>query len=630
MRHFDRGILFVWCISCSAPQSNSAVTDDGMTGGTGGTGAGANTGGTTGSVVPVDLSCAGAATACSARLASELFTTTIAESAWHNIDLTPADGMTGLQAALRALTTDEVATLPPTDPRRTKPVRIRLAAGVYEATGPGVGELFFGGIHRTSDKPLLIVAQNTNANATVLMQGLNFVAVDYLAIDGVTIGPATVGPFVAGVDPQPGAHTGKKPLEAGTGIHVSGYAENSGGTGQSGGVLDFAVYGKQHPSDHIIIQRVTIQNVFADDLEAGVLSGGGGADGIKFNQASNVWVLDSTINQTSRHGIDNVGVHNATFCNNVIANNGVGVGLEAKGGSTNVVMDSNIFINVRRVFLGGEKSDATYYWSDETPRSAEHYAYEARHVIARNNIVVNAREAAFAFAACHDCVLVNNTSYFDYALGAEDLAGDALREADTSINEDGASAECITGEGGDTIELCWNVSPYPAELMLQDDNPLTPDDNERRMRPLTNARNAMFNNLFINKQGFWSGQNPFNRNSADAQSLAAGQVDYNYWFNGGQAIGDGAGLNEGSHSRFLGSVVADPALTSTSIDTSTVGSDPKIQSDLAGARCTLRNALKPTAASPLVGAGLSSAPSAPSYDATMQARVGSTIGALQP
>ncbi|MFO1253128.1 MAG: hypothetical protein U1E77_18805 [Inhella sp.] len=37
--------------------------------------------------------------------------------------------------------------------------------------------------------------------------------------------------------------------------------------------------------------------------------------------------------QTTRHGIDNVGVHRAAFCRNLVAQSGGGLGIEAKGGS---------------------------------------------------------------------------------------------------------------------------------------------------------------------------------------------------------------------------------------------------------------------------------------------------------
>lgn len=598
--------------------TNGATNGGGSNGGFGSTNSGGGSGGgsTSGPITAPGSSC---------TTSTPLFVDAIAEADWHNIDLVPGDGMAGLRQALLALTTAGLAELPADDPRRTRPVRIRLAAGTYAATDPGVGDLFFGGIHRTAANPLLIMANNAAANATVLTQGLNLVAIDFVAIDGVTVGPATVGPFNSGSQ----THSGQQPLNAQAGIHVSGYVPNASASGQQGGTLDFSVFGQQHPSDNVLIRRVTIQNVFSPDAESAVLSEGSGADGIKFNQASNVWVLSSTINQASRHGIDNVAVHNAKFCNNVIANNGVGVGIEAKGGSVNVLIDSNVFVNTRRVFLGGEKTDATYYWSTEPVRSAEHYTYEARNVVARNNIVVNGRETAFAFSGCHDCALVNNTVYFDYAAGSGGRTGHALREADTTINEDGASAECVSNEGGDAVEVCWGVGAYPAEFTLQADNPGT-EENERRMRPLTNQRNSMYNNLFINQQGFWDNMSPYDHNGIDSRSLPAGQSDYNYWFNGGQAIADGGGLAEGTHSLYTGAASQAPGLAATSLSLATVPADPTQAADLVAFRTQVLTSLKPSATSVLRGSGKSDVGTASNVDAAGVARSSATIGALMP
>jgi hypothetical protein len=108
---------------------------------------------------------------------------------------------------------------------------------------------------------------------------------------------------------------------------------------------------------------VTVQNLFDPAERDGESSDSQSMDGMKFNQVQDLWVLDSRVSQTTRHGIDNVGVHRAAFCRNVVSGSGGGLGIEAKGGSVDVLYDGNLFHRVRRVELGGEDTDATYYFS---------------------------------------------------------------------------------------------------------------------------------------------------------------------------------------------------------------------------------------------------------------------------
>jgi hypothetical protein len=362
---------------------------------------------------------------------------------------------------------------------------------------------------------------------------------------------------------------------------------------------------------------VTIQNVYDDAERSGVGAEGGGSDGIKFNQAADVWVLDSTIDQVSRHGIDNVGVHGACYLGNVIGETGQGLGIEAKGGSVDVTFDGNVFYNVRRMEIGGELTDATYYWSAEAVGTPEHYAYEARRLVARNNLIIDAREGGLEFSGCHDCAVVNNTILFTTGFDRSFGGGDAIREVDSWVNREGAGTDC-TPLDGDGVDVCWAVGPFPADLV--------PVPGETGMsRIFTNARNSLVNNVFLSPGALWGPDlDPFNHPDA-THSHGLTTVDYNYWWNGPQALtdpGDGSWLAHGPHSVYTGTTAnPDPGLTGLALDLSSP----------AAAGPSARSQLRPTAGSPLVGKALPTATGYAAHDGKSAARPATpSIGALEP
>jgi hypothetical protein len=512
------------------------------------------------------------------------FIGTIGEGGWHTIELTPSQGMAGLLSELVRLSSEELSV----------PVRLRLAPGNYAATDVGRGEIYVKGLLRSADAPLLVQAVDRTPNATQLMQGLNLVAVAYLAFDGLTIGPDHVGDFhgTAGMCDTPGScyHDAPHPLTAEAGIHISGTAIDPSHDGVRAGHLDYSVYGRYAPSHHILVQRMTIQNIFGDDEPSGPLAAGGGSDGLKFNQSAFVWALHNRIRQTSRHVIDNVAVHGACYFGNVLADQGQGLGIEAKGGSVDITYDSNVLINVRRLEMGGENTDATYYWSAETPGSTEHYAYEGRRVIARNNIVVDAREGAIEFSGCHDCAATGNTVFFHADFDTSYGGGDAIREVDSHVNRDGAGADC-TPLDGDTLDVCWNAGPYPIDLVA-----VPGEDGDSRV--FDNRRNTIEGNLFMNLGGTWgTSLNPYNHPNA-AHSFGLTRVDYNYWWNGDQPMpdpGDGSWLPEGAHSVYTSDTPnPGPGLSGT------LGA---VDAAAPGLFDTLAGGLTPESDSPLMGHG---------------------------
>lgn len=477
------------------------------------------------------------------------FVDTIAESAWVNIDVTPAQGTAAIRDALRSAGTNHP----------NQPVRIRLAPGFYADNLNG--EIYAHRLLRSATTPIWLKATDANPNATRLGHGINLLGVSYIAIEGVTVGPETVGAW------NGTSHADPQPLQAAAGVHVSGAALDARTSALGpGGQLDTTVYGRHDPSHHILLRRVTVQNLFERHERDAETSESQGMDGIKFNQAQDVWVLDSTVRQTTRHGIDMVGVHRAAVCRSLIAQNGGGLGLEAKGGSVDILVDSNSFYRVRRVELGGENTDATYYFSLDG-----RWDYEALRMVARNNLIVDAREAALEFAGCLDCAAVGNTIVFTAGYqaprnGDATDGGDAIRVHDSRTLgvADNAGSDCQFWDTAlqdyVTVDPCWGVgarAPAPINRVLRSD------------------RLTIANNIFAALDGqFGSGGGsvvPCPLNAVG--STATRQHDGNYWWNGGQPLpAEGCGaLNEGARSRLPGRGATASPVAGTAVDGTSTG-----------------------------------------------------------
>lgn len=440
------------------------------------------------------------------------FVDTIADSAWVNLDVQPAAGTGGVRDALRLAQAQHPG----------RPVRIRLSPGHYADTLGG--EIYAQRLQRSADAPLWLVASDPRPDATVLGHGINLLGVSYVAIDGVTIGPAQVGAW----DGQ--RHADPQPLQAAAGVHVAGAALDARRSALlPGGGLDTAVYGRYEPSHHVLVRRVTVQNLFNRDERDGESSESLDMDGMKFNQVQDLWVLDSRVSQTTRHGIDLVGVHRAAICRTLVSRSGGGLGIEAKGGSVDVLYDSNLFHKVRRVELGGEDTDATYYFSADG-----RWDYEALRTVARNNLIVDPREAALEFSACQDCMALGNSVWFtaDYrppADGGNVYGGDAMRVHDSRVlaAADGAGSDCQfwdeAAQDYVTVDPCWGVgarSPAPVDRVLRSE------------------RLTVMNNLFFSDTPlFGSGGGspvPCPLNVVGGTAVMA--LDGNFWWNGGQAL----------------------------------------------------------------------------------------------
>lgn len=539
-----------------------------------------------------------AAGASAAGCNDGLFIDQIAEAAWVTLDVAPAQGTAGVREALRLAQSNHA----------NQPVRIRLAPGRY-ADNLGA-EIYGQRLQRGAANPIWLQATDSRPNATVLGHGINLLGVSYIAIDGVTIGPETVGAW------NGQRHADPQPLQAAAGIHVAGAALNARTSAVSNGILNAAVYGRYEPSHHIVVRRVTVQNLFDPAERDAETSDSLSMDGMKFNQVQDLWVLDSSVRQTTRHGIDNVGVHRAAFCRNLVAQTGGGLGLEAKGGSVDVLYDSNIFYRVRRVELGGEETDATYYFSLDG-----RWDYEALRTVARNNLIVDAREAALEFSGCQDCTAVGNSIVYTVGYqppsdGGTIYGGDAMRVHDSRVlgAADGAGSDCqtwdTTAQDYVTVDPCWGVgaqAPAPVNKVLRND------------------RLTVVNNLFSAEGG------SLGRGSGDVVPCPLSLIDgnpvltlnANFWWNGGNALPSGgcSALNEGPASRLPGAGATASPINGGAVD----------GSSLARIGSSIISALLPRSGSPLAGMAVEQAQQAAEDRLGAPrslAAAGNTVGAL--
>ncbi len=421
-----------------------------------------------------------------------------------------------------------------------KPTRITVRAGTYKGACLYVEDHL-----RTATAPLWIRADGlvqidcTDGNG----QAVDFHHSSYIAFDGFTIGPAS-------------GHYGD------SAVHIDGAPVSPS---------DPAHYGEYSPAHHIIVRNLTARNLNRgsdgdsnpDAYESGC------CDAVKSNQAEYVWVLGSTISRTARHGLDNVGVHHAYFCDNVLTDMvGAGFGMEAKGGSSDILFERNSLRRVRRraIVLGGEGTDNVFMW----PWNAK---YEGQGVIARNNVIVDAAEGGLGFYGCQGCTAIGNSVWVSagYATGPRDMLD---------------LAESILEGAGDY----WGGSRRVGEVIHNGDN-----------RVLDNLFGVATSDMGCALE-------------ATARGVEGLHLSHNFWWNGGAALPE---CGEGTTS-----ITGYPDATSTFAT-----KDPRITT--AGTP-SVAPVLRPRADSPLIGAGIADA-TLVGPDFTKKPRPTTpTIGALEP
>lgn len=433
---------------------------------------------------------------------------------------------------------------------RAKPTRITVKAGTYRGRC-----LYVEGHTRSAAAPLWLRAEGeaqidcSDGNG----QAIAIERSSYVAIDGFTIGPATGG-------------------YGDSAIHISGTPKNPTSR-------DPKDYGGHEPAHHVIVRRLTARNLLrpADGDGDARHYESGCCDAVKSNQAEYVWVVDSKVSKTARHGFDNVGVHHAYFCNNVLTDmNGAGFAMEAKGGSDDVLFERNVVIGSRRrgIVLGGEGTDNVFMWPWDAP-------YEARGVVARANVVINAAEGGLSFYGCQGCAAVGNTVWL--TAGFTSWTGDKM----TAEPHDAMRMYASVMEGqADDLRSGWKPRRVGEKLLCKD--------------------NRVVNNLFGAAAGDMTC-------ALDAGEGATGGLvmKSNAWFNGGKAL---------------------PACDTGDVakkwpDPRSLFGDFAVGVKNASARAA--EDLRPIAGSKLVGAGVSD-PAAPTVDLTGRARPAPpAIGALE-
>lgn len=150
------------------------------------------------------------------------------------------------------------------------------------------------------------------------------------------------------------------------------------------------------PAEHVVIRRVTVRNV----------GEGGNHDCIKLSGVDRFFVLDSDISACNEgDAIDMVGCHHGVIAGNTIHNTFDG-GIQAKGGSADIVIHGNRFIDVpgRSINAGGS-TGLEYFRPIDAP-------YEAARLRVVANVFVRSGSdsgAPIAYVGCDACVFANNT-----------------------------------------------------------------------------------------------------------------------------------------------------------------------------------------------------------------------------
>lgn len=150
------------------------------------------------------------------------------------------------------------------------------------------------------------------------------------------------------------------------------------------------------PAEYIVLRNLKVRGVNND----------GNNDCIKLSGLRHFWVIDSEVQGCARgQGIDMVGCHEGIITGNRIADM-AGPGIQAKGGSSNVVIHGNWFeaVEGRGINAGGSTS-LPYF----RPPDAD---AEARNIQTVANVFVDVGEtsgAPIAFVGCDDCLFAHNT-----------------------------------------------------------------------------------------------------------------------------------------------------------------------------------------------------------------------------
>ncbi len=151
------------------------------------------------------------------------------------------------------------------------------------------------------------------------------------------------------------------------------------------------------PSEQVVLRRLVVRDI----------GSGGNNDCVKLSGLDRFFVLDSDVSGCDAgDAIDMVGCHDGVIAGNRFHDSPGSGGVQAKGGSADVLVHGNLFVDVegRGVNAGGSTGDP-YFRPLDAP-------YEAARIVVVANVFVRPgvdSGAAIAYASCDGCVFANNT-----------------------------------------------------------------------------------------------------------------------------------------------------------------------------------------------------------------------------
>lgn len=147
------------------------------------------------------------------------------------------------------------------------------------------------------------------------------------------------------------------------------------------------------PGDNVVLRRVTFRNI----------GSGGNNDCLKMSGVDHFYVTESDFsNCRVGEAIDMVGCHDGVITGNQFHDT-PGTGVQAKGGSRDVLIHGNVFRNVaiHAINMGGSTGDPHV-----RPANAP---FEGERIVAMSNVIEGSRQASIAFLGCGSCLAANNT-----------------------------------------------------------------------------------------------------------------------------------------------------------------------------------------------------------------------------
>jgi serralysin len=138
--------------------------------------------------------------------------------------------------------------------------------------------------------------------------------------------------------------------------------------------IQFGLSGTDYTKPGAISQRITVQGMVIRQC---------GNDAIKISQAEHVDVLDNDVGDTGEQGIDFVAVNSGRILRNSvhdIQNVEESQGINAKGGSTDVLIENNLVFDISKIGIA-----AGGYSGNKAAFRPEFSTYEGRNIVVRGN-----------------------------------------------------------------------------------------------------------------------------------------------------------------------------------------------------------------------------------------------------